>query len=278
MIRTANLFCKGFEFAASTRGGASSLSASMDLVSSVAGYTTGSTRMGFNYTGFSLDMFSQYAPPSMEETIRLGSIGIGPDAPNKAQALHAVMSAAIVQLTDRQNKQNAAAVGLGSEAAWVGGSAIIGSILLKKAKDGTDKALDAKDRQTSAAASGGMPPEDDEDGKKKREEKDSKNNWNSWQSLPKEVHDGKTYARIGDRLYSQHAVDRMQPSGLGAPAGQIGAGKSIAPRFVEDIIKTGIRRVETNPSGVQRSVIRSGDFEVVTENLDKIIVTVKRIG
>ena len=70
----------------------------------------------------------------------------------------------------------------------------------------------------------------------------------------------------------------MQPSGLGAPAGQIGAGKSIAPRFVEDIIKTGIRRVEINPSGVQRSVIRSGDFEVVTENLDKIIVTVKRIG
>ncbi len=46
----------------------------------------------------------------------------------------------------------------------------------------------------------------------------------------------------------------------------------------EDIIKTGVRKIEITATGATRSVIRSGDFEVVTESLDKVIVTVKCIG
>lgn len=70
----------------------------------------------------------------------------------------------------------------------------------------------------------------------------------------------------------------MQPSGLGTPAGHIGSGRSVAPRFVEDVIKTGVRRIEISEKGIEQSVIRSGNLEVVTENLDTIIVTVKHIG
>ena len=45
----------------------------------------------------------------------------------------------------------------------------------------------------------------------------------------------------------------MQPSGLGAPAGQIGQGRSIAPIFIENTIKDGVRTVETH-SGVERQL------------------------
>ena len=54
--------------------------------------------------------------------------------------------------------------------AWVAGSAVVGSILLQDAKNKTDSALDAKDRQSASAAAPGMPPEDndkeDKDGNK----------------------------------------------------------------------------------------------------------------
>ena len=46
--------------------------------------------------------------------------------------------------------------------------------------------------------------------------------WDSWQNYRKVTVDGRQYAQIGHRLYSQHAVDRMQPSGLGSPAGTVG--------------------------------------------------------
>ena len=52
------------------------------------------------------------------------------------------------------------------------------------------------------------------------------------------------YAKVGDRLYSKHAVDRMQPSGnrfgIYIYQGIKGRdyGRSIAPQFVEDVISS----------------------------------------
>jgi len=78
--------------------------------------------------------------------------------------------------------------------------------------------------------------------------------WTSWQNYPKVEAGGQTYAKIGDRLYSKHAVDRMQPSGLrysprpgptegGSTGGmpqifQAGGdyGRSVSPNFIEDVI------------------------------------------
>jgi hypothetical protein len=101
--------------------------------------------------------------------------------------------------------------------------------------------------------------------------------WGSWKDYEKRVIDGREYATIGDRLYTKHAVDRMQPSGLGSPAGQIGQGRSIAPRFVEDTIKNGIRKIEVR-DGIERSIIRLGNIEVITEQMDKVIITVKHVS
>src|SRR5512146_409590 len=43
--------------------------------------------------------------------------------------------------------------------------------------------------------------------------------WGSWKDYPKVTVAGREYAEIGGRLYTQHAIERMLPSGLGTPAG-----------------------------------------------------------
>lgn len=42
---------------------------------------------------------------------------------------------------------------------------------------------------------------------------------------------GREDTQIGGRMYIRHVVDRLQPSGLGAPAGATGAGRSISPNW-----------------------------------------------
>lgn len=96
--------------------------------------------------------------------------------------------------------------------------------------------------------------------------------WGSWNDYPKVTVGGREYAQIGDRLYSHHAVDRLQPSGLGAPAGATGAGRSISPTYVEDVI-SGSRGVPVKgPNGEPRLSFTGGSVQVITEN--GIVVTV----
>jgi hypothetical protein len=96
--------------------------------------------------------------------------------------------------------------------------------------------------------------------------------WTSWQNYPKVTQAGRDYAQIGDRLYTRHAVDRLQPSGLGAPAGATGAGRSISPNFVEDVL-TSTRGVPVKgPAGEARMSFTSGTVQVITE--DNIVITV----
>jgi len=99
--------------------------------------------------------------------------------------------------------------------------------------------------------------------------------WTSWKNYPKVVVDNREYAQIGDRLYSQHAVDRMQPSGLGAPAGSVGAGRNIPPNMVEYVINNGIQSTQI-VNVVTRTIYSSGDVSIVTENAGRVVVTVLR--
>ena len=80
----------------------------------------------------------------------------------------------------------------------------------------------------------------------------SKIPWDSWQNYEKVTQNGQVYAKVGNRLYSEHAVNRMQPSGnrFGANITQgygTDYGRSIAPQYVEDIINStkGIFQPET---------------------------------
>ena len=98
--------------------------------------------------------------------------------------------------------------------------------------------------------------------------------WNTWDNYPKVTYEGNTYAEIGGRYYTQHAVDRMQPSGYGTSSGKVGTeGRSISPTFVEQVIRTGTPSTKV-VDGVNRTVFISGSVTVVTEEGGKIIVTV----
>lgn len=64
----------------------------------------------------------------------------------------------------------------------------------------------------------------------------------------------------------------MQPSGLGAPAGATGPGRSVSPTNIEYIL-TNTRGVPVRgPNGEARISYMSGSVQVITEN--GIVVTV----
>jgi hypothetical protein len=98
--------------------------------------------------------------------------------------------------------------------------------------------------------------------------------WDSWQSYQKVNVDGQPYAVVGTRLYSKHAVDRMQPSGNRYPSGhsieQAGGdyGRSVAPTYVEYVIRstTGVFQPSTgnyiHTSGSLSVVLNSRGFVV----------------
>jgi hypothetical protein len=115
----------------------------------------------------------------------------------------------------------------------------------------------------------------------------SKIPWGKWSDYNKVTVNGREYAQVGDRLYTQHAVERMQPSGMrytsetaggkvGASrtieAGQKDYGRSISPNFIEDVISNGKLIDSPIVNGVQRQVWKSGSVEVVTEG--NIVITI----
>ena len=88
--------------------------------------------------------------------------------------------------------------------------------------------------------------------------------WNSWKNYPKFIKNGRQYAKVGDRLYSKHAVNRMQPSGnrFGPYIYQDGDvyGRSVAPQFVEDVIQS-----------MQPVLQKNGNLAYISGNI-KIII------
>jgi hypothetical protein len=102
--------------------------------------------------------------------------------------------------------------------------------------------------------------------------------WAGWDSYPKVIHNGKEYAKIGDRLYTEHAVSRMLPSSFGRFVSATGAntkeGMSMSPNFVEYVIENGTQKNVILPSGVKRTIYSSGSAKVYTEQGGKIVITV----
>jgi hypothetical protein len=93
----------------------------------------------------------------------------------------------------------------------------------------------------------------------------SKPLWTSWGQAEKVIINGKEYAKIGGRLFTQHAIERMMPSGLSS------YGRSFAPQFVEDVILS-VKPQTILVNGIQRQVYVSGTVEIITEG--KVVITV----
>ena len=181
-----------------------------------------------------------------------------------------------------------------SEACLANISCVIMAVVAAQQNGGSDNSssapnvgkdlTDAEKAELGGAGSGtpgGWEPEDEESARNQTSQTDNvpdsseKLSWDSWQNYPKQTIDGRQYAQIGDRLYSQHAVDRMQPSGLGSPAGTSGPGRNVTPNMVENVIKNGSSQ-HSVVGGVARTTFWSGDIGVVTENNGNVIVTILR--
>lgn len=104
--------------------------------------------------------------------------------------------------------------------------------------------------------------------------------WGSWSDYPKVTANGQEYAQVGDRLYSRHAVDRMQPSGKRysgdsqiVQAGGAGKtndyGRSVSPNYVEDVIQNTKPVVQENGN----LSYTSGSLQVIT-NPQGAVVTI----
>jgi hypothetical protein len=109
--------------------------------------------------------------------------------------------------------------------------------------------------------------------------------WGFWSDYPKVNLNGREYAKIGERLYTQHAVERFLPSGRrtigNVPVAQGEGGgflfhdnaRGIAPYFVEQTILHG-SKTWTIQEAELRTIHRSGELEVVTTRDDHIVITV----
>ncbi|MCT4565098.1 MAG: hypothetical protein N4A68_12410 [Maledivibacter sp.] len=119
-----------------------------------------------------------------------------------------------------------------------------------------------------------------------KETSNSKQLWGKWSDYEKVTIDGREYAKIGDKYYTRHAVDRMQPSGMrysSTTDGRVGAsriydvetidyGRSISPTYVDDVLKNGTLIDTQTVDGVVRQVWESGSVQVVTEG--DIVITI----
>jgi hypothetical protein len=78
----------------------------------------------------------------------------------------------------------------------------------------------------------------------------NKLHWNTWQNLPKSKINNLTVAKIGDFYYTEHAITRMLPVGLGNPASHTAYGlntivskrynRGIPTLFVDEVAKNGV--------------------------------------
>ena len=96
-----------------------------------------------------------------------------------------------------------------------------------------------------------------------------------WRDYPKVTLSGRVYAKIGERLYTEHCVTRFLPSGRktvpGVPvADKEGGGyaydpkaRSISPTNIEHVIQFGSKRFVIE-KGEARTIHTSGDVMVVT--------------
>jgi hypothetical protein len=109
--------------------------------------------------------------------------------------------------------------------------------------------------------------------------------WGFWKDYPKVRYNGREYAEIGTRLYTEHAVQAFLPSGrrtvthVQTASGEGGGysyhenARSIQPTYVEETIRRGIKEF-VSKDGELRTVHTLGTIMVVTTRNDRIVITV----
>ncbi|MDX2212441.1 MAG: RHS repeat-associated core domain-containing protein [Oculatellaceae cyanobacterium bins.114] len=109
-------------------------------------------------------------------------------------------------------------------------------------------------------------------------------NWNFWDHLLKVEVNGISYASINGRLFTQHAIERMLPRGLGVAArrgGVVGRGYPLN-LVVEEILANGVVTGTRYERGALRVSRTLGDVTVVTEIIgptgQEVVTTIRHVA
>ena len=97
-------------------------------------------------------------------------------------------------------------------------------------------------------------------------------NWGHWVDLNKVKIVGREYAKINNRLYTRHAIERMVPKGFGASFKTGIEGRGIPVSVVEDVIVKGIVSETKFVNGIERICKTIDKVSIVLE--DNIVITV----
>jgi hypothetical protein len=102
-LTMSSMSYQGSEFSLSNRGGTTNIGGSISFSSMGNNMNFGNTRIGFDYSrgdgGGSLGLTSKFTPPSLMESVQMGTLGIDSTKNNSALNLHMLSSAAILQMT-----------------------------------------------------------------------------------------------------------------------------------------------------------------------------------
>jgi hypothetical protein len=93
--------------------------------------------------------------------------------------------------------------------------------------------------------------------------------WGYYSDYPKTYRDGREWAVINGRLYSEHACERMAPSYL-KQAGSRYDGRGVPPSYVEDAIRYGSGTDQEDGT----TLYRYGTLKVSVRNDNGAVVTV----
>jgi len=100
--------------------------------------------------------------------------------------------------------------------------------------------------------------------------------WGHWIDLNKIEIYGKEYAKINNRLYTRHAIERMTPKGYGASFMMGVEGRGVPINVVEDVIANGIISETRVVNGVERISKTVDHVSVVLENDIVITILIKK--
>ena len=99
--------------------------------------------------------------------------------------------------------------------------------------------------------------------------------WGHWSDYEKVAINGKEYAKIGDWLYTRHAVENLYPSKMGRAPGHTSNHDhlNLPPKFVNDIISNkNSKFAEVKKDGATRRIYDANDIRIITEG--KVVITI----
>ena len=233
-LTMSSMSYQGSEFSLSNRGGTTNIGGSISFSSMGNNMNFGSNTIGFDYSrgdsGGSLGLTSKFTPPSLVESVQMGTLGIDPTKSNSALNLHTLSSAAILQMTapkqlnmvgniikvvdiaDKLRKVYQAGKLL--ESSTTSGTLLTGNLLNETGEK--DKETCQEESKSNTLTGGPNDPDDDDKNKKFKKSNFEKGDEVDINRFSNRVSQSGQRARLVDEKTGHYLeVDRAVNSGVG---------------------------------------------------------------